>query len=290
MGNITARHYLAGVVGLSLVRHWHGDPAANAARVDELLTILTGPDEFPWNIVLDPRERDLSAGYEEWAPTYDGRNPLIEAEEVLTHPLLARLGGPGTRALDAACGTGRHAAFIASLGGDVTGIDRSPHMLDVALEKVDGADFVQGKLERMPFADDEFDLAIVSLALCHLPDPTVAVGELGRVTRPGRTVVITDPHPVSGLVGGQAFYGGFGSTTPSGEPAGMRYVRNHDHSAATWLRAFRSAGLSVVDCVEEPYDPAQVAGFPSSALFAGATAAALDGLPCFWLWELRVDE
>ena len=60
--------------------------------------------------------------------------------------------------------------------------------------------------------------------------------------------MITDPHPTAGIVGGQAFYGGIVPGRP------MTWMRNHYHAASTWLRAFRTAGLLVEDCIEPPWD------------------------------------
>ncbi|HUV18610.1 MAG TPA: class I SAM-dependent methyltransferase [Ilumatobacteraceae bacterium] len=119
-------------------------------RMRELTVTLQRSDEFPFSMVLDPTERDLQTGDEEWAPSYDGPNPMIETEERVAHPILRELAEPGRRALDAACGTGRQA----------------------------------------------------SLALCHLSDPGDAVTELARVLRPGGTLVITNPHPFGGMLGG----------------------------------------------------------------------------------------
>ena len=281
MGTIRADHYLAGIVGMSLLRNWYVDGDANEARMAELSDVLARREEFPYSLHLDPEERTLLTGYAEWAGTYDGVNPLIAAEEPVVRPILERRAASDVRALDAACGTGRHASFLHDLGCTVTGIDQSPEMLAIAGAKLPDARFDQGDLERLPYADAEFDLAVISLALCHLADPGQAVRELARVLRPNGTLVITDPHPSAGVVGGQAFYGGIVPGRP------MAWVRNHYHSAAVWLRAFRAAGLLVDDCIEPPMTPAQIETSPAFALFPAATMAAAEGLPGLWVWELR---
>mgnify|MGYP005812220971 CR=1 FL=1 len=280
MGDITAQQYFAAVVGLSLIRGWYRDGDANAARMQELSSILDRGDEFPWNLKLNPTECDLDTGYAAWAPVYDGANPLVETEEACTLPLLRSLVGPGDRVLDAACGTGRNAGHLAGFGAGCVGLDRSAEMLAVARAKLPEVRFEEGDVEALPFADDEFDAAVSSLALCHLADPSRAVTELARVVRPEGSIVITDPHPGSGIAGGQAFFGGLGE--------GMRWVRNHYHQASTWLRAFRAAGVDVTECLELAYSDDQIAGFPAAAMYGEATAAAVSGLPCLWVWVLRV--
>lgn len=281
MGTVTADHYLAGIIGLGLLRNWYVDADANLTRMAELAETLAQRDEFPYSLVLDPTERDLHAGYEEWSGIYDGPNPMIETEERVSHPILRDLGGPGVVALDAACGTGRQAAFLHQLGCSVVGLDQSEPMLAIAREKLPDARFEVGDVEHLPFDDGSFDLAVVSLALCHLTDPSDGVGELARVLRPGGTLVVTDPHPYGAVVGGQAFYGGMSPTRP------MTWVRNNTHSASTWLRAFRACGLSVEECIEEPFGEAQIASSPAYLVAPEATRAAMSGLASVWVWVLR---
>ena len=83
---------------------------------------------------------------------------------------------PGATALDAACGTGRHAAFLDSLGAKCAGIDQSARCSRWREPRLPNGRFEQGTLDDMPFADEEFEIAVVSLALCHLGDPTAALG------------------------------------------------------------------------------------------------------------------
>src|SRR4051812_40683993 len=76
----------------------------------------------------------------------------------------------GTHALDAACGTGRHAAFLVEQGSDVVGIDCSAPMLAVARAKLPTTRFDIGDLEALPLEDATVDVAVCALALCHLSD------------------------------------------------------------------------------------------------------------------------
>lgn len=274
-------HYLAGVVGLGLMRHWYADGEVNATRMAELADILAKAGEPTHSFEVTPVERSVSDGYAEWAASYDGKNPMIDLEESVVVPLLERLAVPGIRALDAACGTGRHARLLDACGCVTTGIDQSSEMLDLARRKVPRAGFEVGDVEHLPFDDGAFDLAVVSLALCHLPDPTVAVAELARVLASGGTLVVSDPHPMGGVLGGQAFYGGVGPGRT------LAFVRNHRHHASTWLRAFAGAGLEIVDCVEAPFTDEQIASDPSATFHPEAAQAAAAGLPSVWIWELR---
>lgn len=282
MADITAAHYFAGTIGLAMIRHWYRDGARNDALLSELQSLLDHRDDFPNSLVLDPEERDLTRGYAEWAGSYDGPNPLIDAEEPVVHPVLDALVTPGCSALDAACGTGRHARYLAGQGARVTGVDRSPAMLEVARREVPEATFDDGELESLPYQDGSFDLAVVSLALCHLADPAPAVAELGRVLTPGGHLVITDPHPMgNGMIGGQAFYGGIAPGRP------MTWVRNHYHLASTWFDAFGRAGLQVAECRELPFTDEQLATTPAAAVHPEAARTAMEELPSLWLWVVE---
>lgn len=279
MADITAGHYFAGTIGLALIRHWYHDGDHNDARMEELRQLFDRLEEFPNSLALNPAERDLLEGYAEWSGTYDGPNPLIEGEEPLVRPILDELMTTGCRALDAACGTGRHAAYLAGRGCVVTGVDQSAEMLGAARVNVPTGTFDVGDVEALRYDDGSFDLATISLALCHLADPTTAISELGRVLAPGGSLVITDPHPMgSGIAGGQAFYGGI----VPGQP--MTWVRNHYHLASTWLRAFTAAGLTVTECIEAPFSEPQLAATPAMAFYPDAARSAMEGLPNLWVW------
>ena len=73
---------------------------------------------------------------------------------------------PGADVLDAACGYGRHALVLAREGYRVTGIDRSPVLLDEARRRAGAAEWprwVRGDLrEPLPFGHATFD-AVVNL-------------------------------------------------------------------------------------------------------------------------------
>jgi SAM-dependent methyltransferase len=57
----------------------------------------------------------------------------------------------------------------------------------------DAAPVVRGVAERLPFADDSFDVALVVLSLHHWPDPPAGLAELARVA-PRQVVLTWDPE------------------------------------------------------------------------------------------------
>ena len=194
--------YLLGLEGVALLRGMRdgvGDQAFVEARISEIRELLADPtlaqaaglDAVPGNISTD----DVYSG---WAESYDGPNSMIDLEQPLVRELLAAL--PVGTALDAACGTGRHAAYLAELGHQVIGVDANAEMLAVAAQKLPELELLQGGLDALPVEQDSVDLIVCALALCHIPDLAPVFAEFARVLRPGGHLVISDPHQLLSYV------------------------------------------------------------------------------------------
>lgn len=248
-----------------------------AARIDEIRKIVARMDDPRFAVGLDAEELDPRTGYAASAPGYDNTaNPLIEAEQPIVEELLADV--PAGRALDAACGTGRHAKHL-SATHDTYGVDASPEMLAVARETAPDATFDTGDLENLPFPDGHFDVVVCALALCHLADLTKAVGEIGRVTKSGAKVVLTDPHPMSVAIISHLF-------VPTAD-GGLGFVRNHPRLIGDYLNAFEQANLGVVRCIEPPIPESGLTGGIGGKFLDEAVRQALEGMPQAIIWELE---
>jgi SAM-dependent methyltransferase len=278
--HVRLRDLLVGVEGLALSRLlFEGDDATVAKRIEEVRRIVGESEAATFDVGLDVPERDARAGYAAWSDTYDDPgNPLIALEQPAMRAALTEL--PVGRALDAACGTGRHAGFLADRGHDVVGVDGSPEMLARAIAKVPGARFAQGDLARLPLSRGAVDAAICALALGHLADLGPPVRELARVIRPGGRLFISDLHPLLSFIGGQAaFRAGDGT---------MAFVREHPHPHGDYLRAFAVAGLEVRQCIEPRFDTAAAAMQGLAHHFIPEAAVdAYTGLPGALIWELE---
>jgi SAM-dependent methyltransferase len=88
---------------------------------------------------------------------------------------------PGTRVLDAACGSGLAASMAAERGAVVSGFDSEPELLAIARERVPGGYFVKAELDSLPYADGAFEVVTGFNAFQFATDPVVAVREAGRV-------------------------------------------------------------------------------------------------------------
>ena len=111
-------------------------------------------------------------------------------------PILAELCEDGFEdLLDVGCGTGPMIELLASEFPDkrYTGLDLTPRMIEVANAKgIEGAHFVVGDAEDLPFDDGIFDTVICANSFHHYPDPQAFFDEVARVLRPGGRLVLRD--------------------------------------------------------------------------------------------------
>lgn len=110
----------------------------------------------------------------------------------------------GERVLDLATGTGITAIAARERGAQVTGVDLTPELLEVARRKAaeagfDDIDFREGDAEALAFADASFDVVLSTCGHMFAPDQTKVAAELARVTRPGGRVVFLAWTPEGGL-------------------------------------------------------------------------------------------
>src|SRR3954453_17044593 len=139
----------------------------------------------------------VKAYYERRAPEYDDwwlgtglfadrdRSGWHEEAEALASALEALTPA---RTLDVACGTGfltRH------LPGELTGLDQSESMLELARGKVPEGRFVKGEALSLPFPDQAFDRVFTSFFYGHLEeaDRQIFLAEARRV---GSELVVVD--------------------------------------------------------------------------------------------------
>lgn len=192
--------YLLGLEGIALLRAFAGeyDREFTLARLREIRALLDAADELGDGVTETPMT--TQEGYAQWAPFYDEPgNELLEVEQPVVREILDVL--PVGVALDAACGTGRHAAHLASLGHTVIGVDATPEMLAVAREKLPEAELHEADLRDLPLPDDSVDLVVCGIALSHVPDLAPVLAELVRVLRPNGHLVLSDSRGLIGDIG-----------------------------------------------------------------------------------------
>lgn len=98
----------------------------------------------------------------------------------------------GTRVLDVGCGSGELLHHLAGLGAGVTGIDPAAGMIELARERLPGADLMIGGLDDLGGTDASYDVVTAVNALQFAADPGGGLTALLRVTRPGGFVAIAN--------------------------------------------------------------------------------------------------
>ena len=72
------------------------------------------------------------------------------------------------------------------------GIDPSVGMLEVARGKVDFAEFIEGKAQKLPIADESTDVISISYGIRNVVDRVEALQEFNRALKPNGIVVILE--------------------------------------------------------------------------------------------------
>src|SRR5919197_4709861 len=99
----------------------------------------------------------------------------------------------GRPVLDVGFGTGRVlGALVERYGARPHGMDASERMLAVAAARLPGADLRLGRAEELPWPDETFEAALMTLVVHHLDRPR-AFAEARRVLVQGGRLLIVTP-------------------------------------------------------------------------------------------------
>jgi len=261
--------YLLGLEGIALLDAWAGDHDREFvdARLAEIRRLLDD-DKLRHRAVLAERVSTVIA-YERQSARYDAEagGGLFAADEPVVAECLSGRA-PGV-ALDAACGTGRFAEFLATRGHRVIGVDSSPDMLAHARRRVPDGEFHVAELDSLPLPNESVDVIVCALALVHVCRLRPVLAEFARVLRPGGDLVISDVHHE--LVTRGAV---IKARSSAGDPG---IAVTYRHQLGEYLRVALSLGLQVRRC-EEPTATGTGAPLPVPATEIGDWQ--------YWPWSL----
>lgn len=169
-------------------------------------------------------------------------------------------GIAGKDVLDDGCGTAYVSAWIARSGGRPIGIDNSPAQLATArrFQVEHDLDFplVHTIAERLPFADESFDVVISEYGAAIWSDPYRWVPEASRVLRPGGELVFLGNSTL--LMMCVPDYEGIpADTTLKRNHFGMHRFEWPDGPEVEfhlghgdWIRVLRGSGFEILDLIE----------------------------------------
>lgn len=110
--------------------------------------------------------------------------------------IFVRLSGlpRGARIADLGCGSGVFTNILRQRGYTCTGVDLSPTLIRIARKKFPGIEFIEGDIERLPFADASFDGVLLAGVVHHFTERSHCAAEIRRILRPGGKFVAFDPN------------------------------------------------------------------------------------------------
>ena len=120
--------------------------------------------------------------------------------------------GNAQKVLDIATGTGDLAIMMAKADiSDVTGLDISPGMLNIGIQKVKDeglngkVDMVIGDSEKLPFEEGTFDAITVAFGVRNFEDLELGLREILRVLKPKGTLTVLETSQPKGFPIKQGF-------------------------------------------------------------------------------------
>lgn len=173
----------------------------------------------------------------------------------------------GKRVLELGCGAGQWSRSLAAEGATVVGLDLSEAQLAAAARAMGTARYplMQGAAERLPFADDSFDLVFCDHGGLSWAPPHLAVPQAARVLRHGGRLVFNATSPWTEVCYDDA--ADRVTTTLNRDYFGPNTIAE-DHGAVSyqltygdWIKTLRGAGLIIDDLIEPRPEPGTPNGY-----------------------------
>lgn len=139
-------------------------------------------------------------GYDEYADAIAQSNAdgLNRAHKYIEKPaMFSNLPDvKGKKVLCLGCGTGEECNYIATSGGEVTGIDLSRKSISIAQEKYTDITFEVMDMNKLAYESATFDVVYSSLTLHYSEKLDNTLKEIYRVLKPGGLLLFSVLHPI----------------------------------------------------------------------------------------------
>jgi SAM-dependent methyltransferase len=138
-----------------------------------------------------------AVAYEQWL-NKPHTQKAFELETQLLRNMLQPMNGETI--LDIGCGTGACLGAFLEMGLQVTGLDPSTYMLDIALHKIGNrADLYRGYGEDLPFDDNSFSYASLITTLEFVDNPVKSLQEAFRVAKDRVFIGVLNRYAIKGI-------------------------------------------------------------------------------------------
>ena len=186
----------------------------------------------------------IGEAYNSWSAQYDTNdNKTRDLEALALKKLLS--GKAYKHCLEVACGTGKNTQWLLTICDQITAIDFSEGMLEIAKNKIhsDKVNFIEADITKdWTFAKDTYDLVTFSLMLEHIEDLHAVFQKLSIVTATGSHVYIGELHPFKQYAGSKARF-----ETESG----TQVVTCFNHHVTDFIQAANASGFQLIQLQEQ---------------------------------------
>ena len=127
---------------------------------------------------------DIANAYNSWSSQYDTNDNKTRDLEALSLQKIL-VGKSFKHCLEIGCGTGKNTAWLLSICDQITAIDLSKGMLDIAKNKIqsDKVNFIEVDITKdWTFTNQTYDLVTFSLMLEHIEDLDAVFQKLAMVS------------------------------------------------------------------------------------------------------------
>ncbi len=197
---------------------------------------------------------DIANAYNSWSAQYDtNENKTRDLEALSLQKILQ--GKSFKHCLEIGCGTGKNTEFLLKICDQITAIDLSKGMLEIAKNKIqsDKVNFIEVDITKdWTFAKDTYDLVTFSLMLEHIEDLDAVFQKLAKLSNTGTRVYIGELHPFKQYAGSKARF-----ETESG----IEVVTCFNHHVTDFIQAANASGFQLIH-LDEQFDDADRSQLP----------------------------
>jgi len=197
---------------------------------------------------------DIANAYNNWSSQYDTNDNKTRDLEALSLQRILQ-GKSFKHCLEVGCGTGKNTAWLLTICDQITAIDLSIGMLEIAKNKIHSnkVNFIEADITKdWTFANQTYDLVTFSLMLEHIEDLHAVFQKVAQVTTVGSRVYIGELHPFKQYAGSKARF-----ETESG----TEIVTCFNHHVTDFIQAANALGFQLIQ-LDEQFDDADRSQIP----------------------------
>jgi ubiquinone/menaquinone biosynthesis C-methylase UbiE len=189
---------------------------------------------------------DIANAYNSWSAQYDTNDNKTRDLEALSLQKILQ-GKSFKHCLEVGCGTGKNTAWLLTICDQITAIDLSNGMLEIAKNKIksDKVNFTEADITNdWTFANQTYDLVTFSLMLEHIEDLNAVFHKVSKVTAKGSQVYIGELHPFKQYAGSKARFE---------TETGTQVVTCFNHHVTDFIQAANASGFQLIQ-IDEQFD------------------------------------